>query len=776
MKLRSIAIPAIACAAQLLAQTPSTSDCNGAIQLCGGVYTETTAPLGTGNVYEFTGTCNQSIESASIWYSFTVQTAGDLSFVLGPATPSDDYDWGLFNITNGGCAGINAQNGSSPEVECNSWGGGANNGQTGISTANGGTGSSNGPGNTNGPPFNANLAVAVGQTYALVVMNWTGSTSGYTIDFTQSTASLYDQVPPTVLSVTADCTDQNLHLVFSEPIITSTVSATDFTLISPTGNVLPFVTATPDDPSASLQANYSLALGNALDEVGTYTFTITSATGNVEDHCGNIAIDTTFQVPIVAPPAYDLEIIPACNGTNGSLQATYLTGAVPPVTFYLEGSVMPNGFVSGLVPGIYELTLMDSGDCTLTDSVTIPDHAPPVLTLTSTDASCAGAADGTAQAAVFTSAPPCTFAWSPTGDSTTLATGLAAGTYTCTGTDVYGCVGSQDVVVGEPDTLTVVVNDQVLCLGHSTTLGAQALGGTPPYTSTWMPEGPQITPDSTGTYTVLVTDAHGCSSNPAQVTVVVPIIPDDPFSADTTSGCVPLCVDLSSAALPGLAFHWEFGDGGTGYGTTALHCYLTGGIYGVSLTRTDANGCSSTVHEADLITALPGPIAQFTPSPSTTSLLKPVVHFVDQSQGAVQWAWDFADGQDSSSEVSPDFKFTEVGCFPVVLTVTSLNGCSDADTLEVCIRDIFNVYIPDCFTPDADGLNDVLRVSSAALSAKDFRFTIFDRWGHILYDSVDPQEGWDGSGVPIGVYSWRVHYLEPDLVARTKFGTVTLLR
>jgi gliding motility-associated-like protein len=777
MKLRVLAILAMACAAQLPAQTPSTSDCNGAIQLCGGVYTETSAPLGTGNVYEFTGGCNQDLESASIWYSFTVQTAGDLSFVLNPATNSDDYDWGLFNITTGGCAGINLQNGTSPTVECNSWGGFGSNGDTGISTANGGMGTTNGPGNTNGPPFNADLAVTVGQTYALVVMNWTGSTSGYTIDFTQSTASLYDQVPPTVQSLTADCSDQTFNLVFDEPIVTSTVSATDFTLTSPAGDVLPFTTVTPDDPSASLQADYTITLDNALVAGGTYTLTVTSASGNVEDHCGNIVVDTTFQVPITAPLDYDVAITTACDGAGGSVQATYVSGGVEPITFYLQGSVMSSGFVSGLAPGTYAFMLTDNGSCVINDSVTIPDHAAPELALTSTAASCAGAADGTATAEVVTSSAPCTFAWSPSGGSDTLATGLVAGTYTCVVADTNGCTVSQDIVVQEPDPLTVVVHDQVLCLGSSTTLVALVSGGTPPYTYVWFPEGPQIAPDTTGTYTALVADAHGCSALPAPITVTVPILPDDPFTTDTTSGCVPVCVNFSTAPLPGYSFVWDFGDGGAASSATVAHCYPTAGMYDVSLTRTDMNGCSSTVDEADLITAWPEPIAHFTPSVHVTSLATPVVQFNDQSMGAVQWAWDFAHGAGSSTEPSPDFEFTDVGCFPVLLTVTSVDGCRDTDSLEVCIRDIFNVYIPDCFTPDGDGLNEVLRVSGPTqLSATDFRFSIFDRWGHTVYDSIDPQQGWDGSGSSTGVYPWRIHYLDDDLIGHTKFGSVTLLR
>ena len=171
----------------------STGDCEGAIALCGGIYSENSAPPGIGNVYEYTGACNQGTETMTLWYTFTVQEAGAISFIITPADNQDDYDWGLFDITNGGCPGIVAQDNSSPEVSCNSYGSFNENGPTGISTANGGTGTSNGPGDLNGPAFNADIQAVAGQTFALVVMNWSNSQNGYNIDFTQSTATIYDQ-------------------------------------------------------------------------------------------------------------------------------------------------------------------------------------------------------------------------------------------------------------------------------------------------------------------------------------------------------------------------------------------------------------------------------------------------------------------------------------------------------------------------------------------------------------------------------------------------------
>lgn len=339
--------------------------------MCGGLYTELSAPLGTGNVYEFTGTCNQSLESASLWYTFTVQEAGDLSFILDPANDVDDYDWGLFNITSGGCAGI--QDGSSPEVNCNSYGSLVTNGPTGISSINGGTGTSNGPGDVSGPPFNADLPVLTGQTYALVVMNWTGSPDGYTIDFTQSTANIYDQTPPYVVGVVPDCANQEFYIAFSENVVTSTVEPGDLQFISSQGEIYPCTTVVPDQLGALSQNTFTIGFGAGIGEGGTFTLNVTDLFGNIEDACGNTVVDTTFEVELVPPPAFELEATTACNGANGAIQADQTSGVVP-AEFLVGGNAMPGGFLSGLDAGVHTVTMIDASGCTVDQQITVPDH------------------------------------------------------------------------------------------------------------------------------------------------------------------------------------------------------------------------------------------------------------------------------------------------------------------------------------------------------------------------------------------------------------------
>lgn len=364
---------ALILALRTTAQT--TSDCAGAIALCGGVYTESSSPTGTGTVYEYTGACNADMETSSLWYTFTVAETGALSFVLDPATDTDDYDWGLFNITQGGCADIGQPGGASPEVSCNSYGNIGMNGPTGIATASGGIGQSNGPGNTNGPAFNADLQVQVGETYALVVMNWSNSPNGYTIDFTQSTASIYDDIAPTAMAATFDCANTDLLITFSEPIRTSTVEIADFRLRAPDGNTMPFVDLLMDSPGAVAQQAFTARLAQGLTAPGTYQLVITSVADNVEDLCGNIVLDTLLQVNVGAPLRYTVDVAPACNAGLGTLEVAHRSGGVQPITFAVDGQPMGADLSADLALGDHILVVEDAGDCVITETITIPNHA-----------------------------------------------------------------------------------------------------------------------------------------------------------------------------------------------------------------------------------------------------------------------------------------------------------------------------------------------------------------------------------------------------------------
>lgn len=399
------------CAASISAQI-SISDCGGAIVLCGDLYTETQASFSSGNITEATGACNQGLEQSSVWYTFTVQQDGNLSFILDPLNDADDYDWGLFNITTGGCAGLGS---SSPEVGCNSYGVFGLNGPTGISSDNGGTGNSNGPGNLNGPAFNSNLPVAVGSTYALVVMNWSNSFDGYTIDFGQSTASLYDQVPPVPISATTDCSNLTVVLTFSEPIVGTSVQPTDFTVTGPSGTItVQSVTAN----NTTMADVFTIQLANQVLIGGTYTLNITNTTGFVEDACGNLGTQSiTFEIS--DPINFDVATTFACNGFGGSVAVSNIIGGDGNYTLNFNGTNQTQFNLSNVVGGNYLATITDGNGCLRTIPVTVPNQDIQVSIPTQDSLTCLNSTNEIIGVEVFP-AQNVSYAW--TGDGLTSST------------------------------------------------------------------------------------------------------------------------------------------------------------------------------------------------------------------------------------------------------------------------------------------------------------------------------------------------------------------
>ena len=405
------------CAVQGIAQT-SISDCNGAIVLCGDLYTETQASLNAGNVIEATGGCNQGVEQNSVWYTFTVQADGNLSFILDPLNDVDDYDWGLFNITTGGCAGLGT---TSPEVECNSYGDFSFNGPTGISSANGGQGTSNGPGTTFGPPFNADLPVVVGQTYALVVMNWSNSLEGYNINFGQSTASLYDQVPPVPISATTDCSNLTVILTFSETIVGASVQPTDFTVTGPSGTIT-VQSVTANNPT--MADVFTIQLANQVLIGGTYTLNITNTTGFVEDACGNLGTQSiTFEIS--DPVAFDVATTTACNGFGGSVTVSNITGGDGNYTLNFNGTNQTQFNLTNVVGGNYTATITDGNGCLRAIPVTVPNQDIQLAIPSQDSLTCLNSTTEILGVEVLP-AQNVSYAWTGTGlSSTTIANPIA---------------------------------------------------------------------------------------------------------------------------------------------------------------------------------------------------------------------------------------------------------------------------------------------------------------------------------------------------------------
>jgi gliding motility-associated-like protein len=140
------------------------------------------------------------------------------------------------------------------------------------------------------------------------------------------------------------------------------------------------------------------------------------------------------------------------------------------------------------------------------------------------------------------------------------------------------------------------------------------------------------------------------------------------------------------------------------------------------------------------------PIAAFTVSEDSLYTDLTLVNFNNNSQHAVTYDWDFGDFSISSS-TNPSHYFPETpGDYSVTLTAYNEAGCFNSTSMIITIEEQLNIYIPNTFTPNQDEYNNVfIPILTTGFKKDNYHFTIYNRWGEIVFESYDPEVGWDGS-------------------------------
>ncbi|MDF1673978.1 MAG: PKD domain-containing protein [Vicingaceae bacterium] len=278
------------------------------------------------------------------------------------------------------------------------------------------------------------------------------------------------------------------------------------------------------------------------------------------------------------------------------------------------------------------------------------------------------------------------------------------------------------------------------------------------------------------------TTVNGCTSPRTPVNVTLATNQVD-FTSDSVSGCMPLTVNFNNTTDPGIvaSTFWDFGDGGTDTSDSPTYTYYNPGTYGVSLTVIDTLGCSFTKTNFNYINVFELPTANFTMNPTSASMFDPNINFYDESfSNIVSWNWDFG-GTGFSNNQNPEHTFpSDTGTYLITLTVTNANGCIASTTGELTILGEHGIYIPNAFTPDGDGRNDVFGPKGFGISETNYAFRIFNRWGEVIFISKSMNDGWDGTYkgvlVPSDVYAWRVDYTDILGKKHKQVGHVTMIK
>jgi gliding motility-associated-like protein len=247
---------------------------------------------------------------------------------------------------------------------------------------------------------------------------------------------------------------------------------------------------------------------------------------------------------------------------------------------------------------------------------------------------------------------------------------------------------TDDLVVSDYETgilapLTACVGELVQFLDNST-IGANAwtwnFGGL----GSSSIQNPTFTFNTAGTYAISLSSQNtlsGCPSDNVTVDITIHPLPTVSFVADVTSGCSPLNVTFDPSASSGaasLTFEWNYGDGQEG--TSNTHTYNANGTYTVSLTVTDANGCSQTFTRTNYI-VVQDPIVNFTADvrkgcgPLTVNF-SATASSPNPLDPIVEYHWDFGDGNIIITTDPNSVNIFGVGRYNVTLTVYTANGCT----------------------------------------------------------------------------------------------------
>ena len=471
-----------------------------------------------------------------------------------------------------------------------------------------------------------------------------------------------------------------------------------------------------------------------------------------------------------------------CKGNTAILRAT---GGVS-YAWSVAGSIGNNISVTPLTNTTYTVTVTDANGCIATDNITITIKTIS-LGVTIQQVLCNGGNDGRIQLIPSGGKAPYSYSWSDALHQTTAtAINLAAGTYYVTVSDSTLCTVTDTFVITEPSPIYVnALPSNVGCYGDSSgAVVLSATGGTGFYSfrssldGAYFYVGNNLTHLPAGVYTSTCTDANGCTATISfTITQPNPIVfnyilanpkcygyADGSIFVNVTGGTYPYSVTVDGkSAVDG----W--------------YTNLSAGIHHVEIT--DAAGCQ----QSYIV-----PMEQ--PSPIIVDIVPDTIHlelgasgqfttaFTGVSPDSVNFIWTSQDGLGCTDCQNPIVSPYTDQVYQVTIIDRSNpfnpNPCTGSAYGYVFVGEGDPVYIPNAFTPNGDGQNDLFLVFGKSL--KTVRMQIYDRYGELLFEGMNQEDGWDGAFhgklVEPGVYMYNVRIEYLNGVQITKSGSITLVR
>jgi gliding motility-associated-like protein len=460
----------------------------------------------------------------------------------------------------------------------------------------------------------------------------------------------------------------------------------------------------------------------------------------------------------------------SCNGGNNGSVKVGVTGGISPYTFTWMPIGGTDSIGTGLTAGSYTVDVTDANNCLNIATVVITQ--PSALkdsTISQTNVACNGGDNG--RAVLFTKGgvSPYTYLWS-NSITTDSASNLTAGKYGITVKDSNGCSVQDTVTILQPAPMikTITANKNPICYGDSAVLSA---GTAPAYLWSTGATTDSITVKPLVTTPYTVYQSNGSCKDTVVDTVIV-------YSklglvmAPVDSICFGNAIQVEAVVSGGKPVYNYAWNNGLANGP---------GPYSVKPTRaitylcTVTDGCGATAKDSTVVVGTQGPKAGFYPS-SDTAASGQLIAFINTTKGGTAWYWNFGDGS-TAVDSFPNHSFAVSGNYQVYLLVTTTGGCVDSVAETLVITAPF--MVPNVFTPNGDGINDVFHVKAGAMQS--YTLSIFNRWGEVVFSANNPNIDWGGrtnAGLEAttGTYFYKINAVDNEGTAYNLSGTVELIR
>jgi len=280
-----------------------------------------------------------------------------------------------------------------------------------------------------------------------------------------------------------------------------------------------------------------------------------------------------------------------------------------------------------------------------------------------------------------------------------------------------------------------------------------------------------------------VEDKNECRDSTVKDITWFPVPPLVVVQPNQFVGCNPARISFTNLSTPIDSTYdvvWNFGDGNSVNEISPSHVYEDVGTYTVDVTITSPIGCQIDENFDGWIRILESPEAGFSYTPKEPTIFNKDVDFFDESVGAESWIWNI--GGLGYVVQNPSHTFPDTGMVDVVQVVTHSSGCTDTMAVVLDILPLVTLHLPNAFTPNNDGLNDTFKGKGFFDGFKDYSMTIWNRWGENIYQTTDPNQGWNGrknnngNASQGGVYVYSIEYTGPRGNVNLLKGHVTLVR